>query len=455
MKQTLTGAENFLCLMAANVIINFEDIEYYDNLIGNPYIDFILSKYKELARTEREITEEELSYVVGEGIKTNDDPFVIEEYHKYIEEIFFCISTIFNGDLEEEYLHTTFNEFYKKRAMQSLMLGEGNLLLNDGKLEELKLKMDTILSSTIMDDNLGTGFIETLEGRAESYKKPDYMQRQPTGFPSLDRVMRGGLGDGELGIVLGAPGMGKSITLNTIAVNNIILNNFGIYYSLEMLEEEILRRVDSAISMIDYWQLGDKITNLVGSVKNRLKKLDKELFVAKYLPTGEATIADLETHLKKVIAKYNKPKYIIIDYGDLLKGFGKFANGYEEQGWIFRRIKGLALKYDVPIWSATQATRLALSRKVITMEHIADSIEKARVANFIVALCQTPDEKPLNQMRFFVAKARNTMSGIELPMKIKYNLDYITCDEGRSLSAEYEQQTSTQILKGKMMKVGV
>jgi replicative DNA helicase len=193
---------------------------------------------------------------------------------------------------------------------------------------------------------------------------------------------------------------------------------------------------------------------LIGSVKARLKKVDKEVLLVKYMPTGEATIGDIESHLKRVIAKYKKPDYVVIDYGDLLKGLGKFANGYEEQGWIFRRLKGLALKYDIPIWSATQATRLALSRKIITMEHIADSIEKARVANFIVAICQTADEKALNLMRFFIAKARNTMSGIELAMKISYSTDYIRDDVGRNLVVEKAELTSSQQLKEKMLKKG-
>jgi predicted dienelactone hydrolase len=87
------------------------------------------------------------------------------------------------------------------------------------------------------------------------------------------------------------------------------------------------------------------------------------------------------------------------------------------------------------------------------MEHIADSIEKARVANFIFAICQTADEKAMNQARFFIAKARNTASGIELPIRIRYAIDYMECDETRSLSQENMALTSSQQLAKKMLKV--
>ena len=64
-----------------------------------------------------------------------------------------------------------------------------------------------------------------------------------------------------------------------------------------------------------------------------------------------------------------------------------------------------------PVWTATQAARRALSKELVTIADIAESYEKSNVADVIIALCQTREEKEADMLRLFAAKIRDGGGG--------------------------------------------
>lgn len=58
--------------------------------------------------------------------------------------------------------------------------------------------------------DLGTDYYEDAENRIELYKAgSDGVRRIPTGMTGLDKIMNGGLGNGELGVIIAPPNRGK------------------------------------------------------------------------------------------------------------------------------------------------------------------------------------------------------------------------------------------------------
>ena len=81
-------------------------------------------------------------------------------------------------------------------------------LLKSCKFEEIKLKLDKAMMLG-MDNNFGHEYIVDFEERFK------LKSRNPvtTGWKEIDQLPQGGLGRGELGVVVAPTGAGKSMAL--------------------------------------------------------------------------------------------------------------------------------------------------------------------------------------------------------------------------------------------------
>jgi replicative DNA helicase len=73
---------------------------------------------------------------------------------------------------------------------------------------------------------------------------------------------------------------------------------------------------------------------------------------------------------------------------------------------IYEELRIIAGTYKIPVWTASQSNRGSLSKRLVKMEDIAEAFTKAAIADLIIGLCQTEDEKDEKIMRLFVAKSR-------------------------------------------------
>ena len=73
----------------------------------------------------------------------------------------------------------------------------------------------------------------------------------PTGITPLD-VFVGGLGKGELTVLGGRPGMGKSSAVMQVIIHNCIRGTFCHVFSIEMTAGQLLRRLWAAVSEVPF-----------------------------------------------------------------------------------------------------------------------------------------------------------------------------------------------------------
>jgi ABC-type glutathione transport system ATPase component len=117
---------------------------------------------------------------------------------------------------------------------------------------------------------------ESAKERAARYKhieeNPDSARGILTGFKEFDRITNG-LHKGELMIVAGSTGTGKSVVMHNIGVNAYLggnspftppetwtgLGHNVLYFSLEMPKESMERRIDSCMAGIYYNQIRDGV----------------------------------------------------------------------------------------------------------------------------------------------------------------------------------------------------
>ena len=131
---------------------------------------------------------------------------------------------------------------------------------------------------------------------------------------------------------------------------------------------------------------------------------------------------------------------IIVDYADLLR---PARTTYKQElrhslGDIYEELRGIAQKYDMPVWTASQTNRGGLNAEVITMESISEAFNKCFVADFICTISRTAQDKTENTGRMFVAKNRNGPDGMVYPMNMdtsKVYLEVLPVEDGGTIDS--------------------
>ena len=298
-------------------------------------------------------------------------------------------------------------EFGKQQALVNAVLEAAEKL--DKGNQNIKAGIETAL--TVGEDllDIGTDYIEEVEARAKSYTEPDLEAIGiRTGITHLDLVLPGGLGRGELGVVLAPPGRGKTTTLVNIgfgALCDVGALNVA-HYSLEMNRKRIVRRYDDRLMGARVKYKRSDPHRYADELVGRVRQLPGRIFVHSY-NTRSAGVSALRAHLWLLQSRGFRPDVVIVDYADIMRAERRIGEMRHEQASVYEDLRSLAGEFDAAVWTASQATKGSLEKEVITIADFAESFEKAAICDVALGFCQTDDEKIDQRARLFAAKIRN------------------------------------------------
>lgn len=178
----------------------------------------------------------------------------------------------------------------------------------------------------------------------------------PSGFPDLDRLTTGFHG-GDLIIVAGRPGMGKSSFALSIAkyVAQKLGEPVGIF-SLEMSKDQLAFRLLSFLSHIPLYDL--RLGKLTKEQKAVLEEAFAELQKLPIYIDDSASLSTTDLRIKAIrMKKEREIKLLIVDYLQLLRGVRKYSSRQEEVAEISRSLKALAKELDIPVIALAQLSR--------------------------------------------------------------------------------------------------
>lgn len=304
-----------------------------------------------------------------------------------------------------DYVKTNAIEFCKKQKLKEAMLKSVDLL-KKSSFDEIRTLVDTALKLGTNPD-VGYLYEEQFEERYE-IKARDVVS---TGWKVIDDMTRGGLGAGELGVVIAPTGAGKTHVLCHLGAAAVKQGKTVIHYSLELDDKTIGRRYDAAITGIPL----DSLHAKKDVVFEKIKDLEGSLIIKEY-PTKSASPETLRNHLSKLKERGIQPGAIIVDYGDLLRPNLVRKEKREELETIYEELRAIAKENGCPCYTASQTNRGGLNAEVITMEAISEAFSKCFVADFIFTVSRTVTDKQTNTGRIFVAKNRFGMDGVICPI---------------------------------------
>ena len=305
--------------------------------------------------------------------------------------------------------------------------------LERGEYETIKLLVDEALKAGTEKD-IGHIYLDMFEERySESVRTTT-----ETPWEVINDLMQGGLGHGELGVVVAPAGIGKSWILTALGAGAVLKGKTVVHYTLELNESYTGLRYDSVFSGI----ANQNLKYHKDEVEKKLENLPGNLII-KYFPTKSASVQTLGAHLQKMKSLGNEPDLVIVDYADLLRDVSKTGGSSDlriQLGNIYEDLRGLSGEQETPIWTASQANRSALEEDVIHAEKIAESYTKIMTADYVMSLSRKVEDKIANTGRFHVIKNRFGPDGMTFPAKINTNNGKIDIYEATAVEGKQQQK---------------
>ena len=322
-----------------------------------------------------------------------------EVLQQQVKEFFTRISSSELSD--SSYIKEQSLEFCRKQNIKDAMLKSVDLLQNCSFDEISKIINDSLVLGSETD--FGHDYIADFEARYQ----PRFRAPITTGWKDIDAIVGGGLGKNELGVVIAPTGAGKSMVLVHLGAQAVLEGKTVIHYTLELQDTVVANRYDSCITeypLSDLMGFKDEILEKVQDIEGKL--------IVKEYPTKSASTNTIKTHLSKLQKRGIKPGMIIVDYADLLKPVVVRKEKRAELESIYEELRALSTEFECPIWTASQTNRSGLNAEVITMEQISEAFNKCFVADFIMSVSRTIEDKQNNTGKIFIAKNRNGPDGM-------------------------------------------
>ena len=315
---------------------------------------------------------------------------------------------IYNTEIRDaEFVKNTSLDFCRKQVLKSAMIKSVSLLKSSSFDEISKVINDALKLGS--DSDFGYDYIQDFEKRFE-LKARDPIS---TGWDEVDKLCKGGIGKGELGVVIAPTGAGKSMVLVHLGTQAMKMGKTVVHYTLELQDTSIGIRYDSCLTGVPLSELHSMKEMIYESVQD----VEGRLIIKEY-PTKSASPQTLKNHLEKLKQKDIKVDMILIDYGDLLKPTVVTREKRHDLESIYEELRAIAQIYKCPVWTASQTNRSGLNAEVVTLEAISEAYSKCFVADFICSVSRTIDDKNNNTGRLFVAKNRFGPDGLVYPAKM-------------------------------------
>ena len=329
-----------------------------------------------------------------------------------------------------EFIQDQVIDFFKNQTLKNAIIKSVEILEQKGDYEQIKNIIDGAMKAG-SEKNIGHEYAEDIEIRYSESARSTV----ETPWDVINDLTQGGLGGGELGVIVAPAGIGKTWILCALGAGAMKRGTNVVHYTLELNESYVGMRYDSVLTGL----ANQNLKYHIDDVKSAVERVEGEL-VVKYFPTKTASVHTLSAHLQKLKTLGKSFDMVVVDYGDILRDTSNSREIRHALGNIYEDLRGLAGEFDIPIWTASQANRSALDEDVIEAQKVSESYQKIMTADFVVSLSRKVEDKIANTGRFHVIKNRFGPDGITYPAKVNTNNGAVEIFESDSVGGKEQQK---------------
>ena len=408
--------------MVQQSLTNFERIEttilnnlFYEEDYTRKVIPFLKEEYFPL-RTEKILFSEINKFVQKYNNLPTKEAIIIElsqrkdvneDEHNTLKEIVNSISKL-NSD--PQWLLDTTEKFCKDRAVHNAILS-GIKILDKKDSKRTPESIPGILADALavsFDQHIGHDYIGDHEERFKWYHTKETKYQFDLDY--MNRITKGGVPSKTLNIALAGTGVGKSLFMCHCASAYLVQGLNVLYITLEMAEERIAERIDANLLDVTIDDLHTMPKDLYENKMEKLRKKTGGTLIIKEYPTASAHSGHFRALFNELALKKSfKPDVLFIDYLNICAS-SRFKGGnvgsYFYIKAIAEELRGLAVEFNVPLFSATQTTRTGFVSTDIGLEDTAESFGLPATADFMFALISNDELEALGQMKIKQLKNR-------------------------------------------------
>jgi replicative DNA helicase len=329
----------------------------------------------------------------------------IDEIREYLCDI----ESIKDVDTPIEWLIEKSDAWTKDQAIHNALMASISILNGTDKTRDKgiipKLLQDAL--GTSFDQHVGHDYFDDADARYDFYKKKD--SRIKFHLDYFNRITKNGVPNKTLNICLAGTNVGKSLFMCDLASAYMMQGKNVVYITLEMAEERIAERIDANLMNIPLDDLS--MITKDGFQKNidRINKRTGGKLFIKEFPTASAHVGHFRHYLNELwLKKGVKPHAIFIDYLNICASsrMKMTENGYTYIKAIAEELRGLAVEFNVPIWSATQMNRAGFANSDPDLTNTSESFGLPATADFMFAMVTTDELMGMNQILVKILKNR-------------------------------------------------
>ena len=237
-----------------------------------------------------------------------------------------------------------------------------------------------------------------------------------TGFKELDSCLQG-FRPGQLIVVAGRPGMGKSALASGFALHAASQGLPVLFFSLEMGNDEVSKRMLSSLGQIKF----EKLERGFFEGQEDLERLQEGERALSSLPlflddSADVSMLEVRTKARRVKAKEGGLGLVVIDYLQLLSSPRPQENRQQEISGFSRALKVLSKELSCPVVALSQLNRSPEMRegKRPQLSDLRESGSIEQDADVVLLLnrpdAYNPEDRP-GEAEVIVAKHRNGKTG--------------------------------------------
>jgi len=318
-------------------------------------------------------------YYDGDAVQKSTQWFIKQqEYRKLAEEI---ITDVKTGDIKSKYKVNAIEEKFQKISH----IGE---------------EKDDCESVT--------------EGIEKALRK-EFRETIPTGIGAIDDLTGGGLGKGEIGVILAPSGVGKTTALTVIADTAYKCDKNVAHIVFEDTKDQIKRKhyviwAESALSKLEDNAEHDRV---LGVAKKMGKDMEGRgrLFVKRF-SQEDTTMRDIRNWMINYEKKFGfKFDMLVLDYLDCVESHKRTPDRHESELAVIKGFESLAADFDIPAWTAIQSNRSGIGAEFVEAQQTGGNIKRMQKAHFFMSIAKTPSQQEANFANIRIIKARFAKDG--------------------------------------------
>ena len=299
-------------------------------------------------------------------------------------------------------------KFCKQQELQKA-ISKAQKVIDGGEFENYD-QLEELVREALQIGTREDGMLDVFSN-LDDVLNEDFRHPIPMGIPGIDRLLKGGLAKGEIGVILAPTGVGKSTFLTKIANHSFNLGYNVLQIFFEDNPKIIQRKHITCWTRIHPDDMSNKKEEVLVKVREIEEKMDNRLILEK-LPSDTMTMSQIKNLIRKKMADGIRVDMVLLDYIDCVVPEKNLGDEWKSEGSVMRGFEAMCHEMNLVGWTATQGNRSSISSEVVTTDQMGGSIKKAQVGHVIISVAKSLQQKEMKLATIAITKSRIGDDGV-------------------------------------------